>query len=96
MMAYSILLLCWHDLMTYLFQKSTLVGRCVKWQVLLSQYDFTCVTQKFMKGKAMVDLLADLPLPKYQPLEMRFSDEDVLFAMEEQHRSEDHEEMPWW
>ena len=50
MMAYPVLLLCQHDPMKYLFQKPTLVGRCIKWQVLLSQYDITFVTQKSMKG----------------------------------------------
>ena len=45
--------------MRFLFQKPALVGRCIKWQVLLSQYDITFVTQKSMKGQAMADYLAD-------------------------------------
>ena len=53
MMAYPVLLLCRHNPMKYLFQKSALAGRCVKWQVLLSQYDITFVTQKSMKGQAI-------------------------------------------
>ena len=69
MMAYPVLLLCRHDPMKYLFQKPALVGRCIKWQVLLSQYDITFVTQKSMKGQAIVDHLANLPLPSYQPLQ---------------------------
>ena len=83
MMAYPVLLLCRHDLMKYLFQKPALVGQCVKWQVLLSQYDITFVTQKSMKGQAVADHLVDLPLPEYQPLQMQFPDEDILFAMED-------------
>ena len=60
-----------------------MVGRCVKWQVLLSQYDITFVTQKSMKGQAMADNLADFPLLEYQLLQTQFLDEDILFAMED-------------
>ena len=65
MMAYLVQLLCWHDPNKFLFQKPAMVGRCVKWQVLLSRYDITFVMQRFMKGQAMADHLADFPLPDY-------------------------------
>ena len=68
MMAYPVQLLYRHDPIKFLFQKPAMVGRCVKWQVLQSQYDITFVTQKSMKGQAMADHLADFPLPEYQPL----------------------------
>ena len=51
--------------------------------MLLSQYDITFVTQKSMRGQAMADHLADFPLPKYQPLQTQFLDEDIFFAMED-------------
>ena len=59
MMAHPVQLLCRYDPIKFLFQKPAMVGRCVKWQVLLSQYDITIVTQKSMKGQAMADHLAD-------------------------------------
>ena len=68
MMAHPVQLLCRHDPIKFLFQKPAMVGRCIKWQVLLSQYDITFVTQKSMKGQVMADHLADFPLSKYQSL----------------------------
>ena len=69
-----------------------MVGRCVKWQVLLSQYDITFITQKSMKGQAMVDHLADIPFPEYQPLQTQFPDEDILFAMEDSEQKDPEDE----
>ena len=83
MMAYPVRLLCRHDPNKFLFQKPAMVGKCVKWQVLLFQYDITFVMQKFMKGQAMADHLVDFPLPEYQPLQTQFPAEDILFAMED-------------
>ena len=36
MMANPVQLLCQHDPIKFLFQKLAMVGRCIKWQVLLS------------------------------------------------------------
>ena len=72
-----------------------MVGRRVKWQVLLSQYDITFVTQRSMKGQAMVDHLADFPLPKYQPLQTQFPDEDILFAMEDSGEKDPEDQEQW-
>ena len=92
-MAYLVQLLCRHDPIKFLFQKPAMVGRCVKWQVLLSQYDITFVTQKSMKGHAIADHLADFPLPEYQPLQTQFHDEDILFAMEDSKQKDPEDEL---
>ena len=95
MMAYPVQLLCWHDPIKFLFQKPAMVGRCVKWQVLLSQYDITFVTQKSMKGQAIADHLTDFPLPEYQPLQTQFPDEDILFAMEDSKKKDPEDQEQW-
>ena len=94
-MAYPVLLLCRHDPLKYLFQRPALVGRYVKWQVLLSQYDITFVTQKSVKGQAMADHLVDFPLPEYQPQQMQFLDEDILFTMEDSEQKDPKDEQQW-
>jgi ribonuclease HI len=88
MMAYPILLISRHDPLRYLFEKPVLVGRCVKWQILLAEFDITFVQQKSVKAQAMADHLAELPLKDHQPLTTEFPDEHVNLNREEMDRSE--------
>ena len=81
--------------MKFLFQKPAMVGRCVKWQVLLSQYDITFVTQKSVKGQAVADHLVDFHLLEYQPLQTQFPDEDILFTMEDSRQKNSEDEEQW-
>ena len=48
-----------------------------------------------MKGQAVVDHLADLPLLDYQPLQMQFPDKDILFAMEDSEQKDPQDELQW-
>ncbi|XP_058099778.1 uncharacterized protein LOC131244143 [Magnolia sinica] len=68
MIAYPILLLACMDLLKCMFEKSALTSRIAKWQLLLSKFNITYVTQKAIKGQALVDHLAAHSLPDYQPL----------------------------
>ena len=48
--------------------------------MLFAEFDITYVTQKSIKGQAIADHLAHLPLPQYEPVKTDFLDEDVLCA----------------
>ncbi|XP_058087515.1 uncharacterized protein LOC131234599 [Magnolia sinica] len=70
------------DPLKYLFEKLALKGRIIKWQLLLSEFDNTYVTQKAIKGQALADHLAAHSVPDYQPLKTFFPDEDILHIEE--------------
>ena len=59
---YSIELITKHDPLRYLANKPTLIGRISKWQILLSEFDITYVSQNSIKGQALVDQLAESPI----------------------------------
>ncbi|XP_058075778.1 uncharacterized protein LOC131224261 [Magnolia sinica] len=67
------------DPLKYLFEKLALTGTIAKWQLLLSEFDITYITQKEIKGQALADHLAANSLPDYHPLKTFFPDEDILF-----------------
>ena len=50
------------DLVKYVFENPVLTGRIARWQVLLSEYDIIYVTQKAIKGSALVKFLANQPV----------------------------------
>ncbi|XP_058106828.1 uncharacterized protein LOC131250557 [Magnolia sinica] len=74
------------DPLEYLFEKPALTGRISKWQLLLSEFDITYVTQKAIKGQALADHLAPYSLPDYQPLKTFFPNEDILLIEGEEER----------
>ncbi|XP_058086444.1 uncharacterized protein LOC131233669 [Magnolia sinica] len=74
------------DPLKYLFEKPALKGRIAKWQLLLSEFDITYVTQKAIKGQALADHLAVHSLPDYEPLKTFFPDEDILLIEEEEEK----------
>jgi len=45
--------------------------------MLLSEYDIIYVTQKAIKGSALIDFLAHQPVKDYQPMQPNFPDEDI-------------------
>ncbi|KAK0594537.1 hypothetical protein LWI29_010064 [Acer saccharum] len=52
MLAYQVWLLSRMDPLKYLFEKPALSGRTARWQLLLSEFDITYVTQKSFKARA--------------------------------------------
>ena len=86
MITFPILLFAHMDPLKYLFEKPALTGRIAKWQLLLSEFDITYVTQKAIKGQALADHLAARSLLDYQPLKTFFPDEDLLLIEGEQKR----------
>ncbi|KAJ8627664.1 hypothetical protein MRB53_020971 [Persea americana] len=55
----------------------SLNARLAKWSILLSQFDIRYVPQKTIKGQALVDFLAEHPLPKDSPLRDDLPNEPV-------------------
>ena len=50
------------DPLKYLLSKEALKGRLAKWVMILSEFDIQYVEHKAIKGKAIVDQLADAPM----------------------------------
>ena len=59
---YSILLVSRLDPLRYLFDRPVLIGRLMRWLVLLTKIDIQYVTQKSVKGSTVADHLASLPV----------------------------------
>ena len=66
------------DPIKYLLEKPALTERLVRWQSFLSQFEITYVTQKAIKGYAIAEHLAHLPLPVFDEINLEFSDEDLM------------------
>ena len=77
MLSHTTWLISKMDPVKYIFEKPAHTGRIAMWQVLLSEFDIVYVTQKAIKGSALVDYLAQQPLPDYRPMHPKFSDEDI-------------------
>ena len=71
---YSILLVSRLDLLRYLFDRPVLIGRLMRWLVLLTEFDIQYVTQKSVKGSIVVDHLASLPVSEDKPIDDDFHD----------------------
>ena len=56
------------DPVKYIFEKPALTGQIARWKVLLAEFNINYLTQKEIKGSALVDYLAQLPLNDYQPI----------------------------
>ena len=52
---------------------------------MLSEYDIIYVTRKAVKGSAVADCLADLPVEDYKPRKFEFPDEGVMTVLETPH-----------
>ena len=61
MLSYTTWLVSKMDPVKYIFEKSSLTGWIAQWQVLLLEFDILYVTQKAIKGSALVDYLTHNP-----------------------------------
>ncbi|XP_070014841.1 uncharacterized protein [Nicotiana sylvestris] len=60
------------------------IGKLAKWQILLSEFDIVYITQKAIKGQALVNYLAEnLVEGAYEPLKTYFPNEEVSFIGED-------------
>ncbi|KAK5832867.1 hypothetical protein PVK06_016673 [Gossypium arboreum] len=49
-----------------------------RWQILLSEFDIVYVSQKAIKGSAIVEFLASRALEDYEPLNFDFPNEELM------------------
>ena len=66
------------DPIKYLLEKPVLTKCLIRWQSFLSQFDITYVTQKVIKGYAIVEHLTHLPLLVFDEINSVFLDEDLM------------------
>ena len=68
-----------------------MVGRISKWQILLSEFDITYVSQNSVKGQALADQLAESPTDQEELKEqIQFADEGIRITETEE------KEIPTW
>ena len=77
MTEYSVHLISHLDPLRYLFDGPALVGRLMRWLVLLTEFDIDYVTQKSIRGSIVVDHLASLLVSNGRAIDDDFPDEDV-------------------
>eukprot|EP00261_Vitis_vinifera_P034172 XP_019075415.1 PREDICTED: uncharacterized protein LOC109122606 [Vitis vinifera] len=78
MTEYSVLLVSRLDPLRYLFDKSVLTGRLMRWLVLLTEFDIHYVTQKSVNGSIVADHLASLPISGDRSIDDDFPDEQIV------------------
>ncbi|XP_070009933.1 uncharacterized protein [Nicotiana sylvestris] len=82
--AYTTYLIYRIDPLKYIFQKPMPTRKLSKWQILLSEFDIIYITQKVIKGQALVNHLAENPVEgEYEPLQTYFPNEEVSFVGED-------------
>ena len=79
MQAYTVRLIAKSDPIKYVLSRPVVSGRIARWAVLLQQYYLAYVPQKAVKGQALVDFLADHPIPFEWDFFDDFPDEDVFY-----------------
>jgi len=62
MQAHIVYVISKAGLFKYILSTPVLHGRFTMWVVILEQYDLVHVSQKAIKGQALVDFLADHPV----------------------------------
>ncbi|WJZ81616.1 hypothetical protein VitviT2T_001450 [Vitis vinifera] len=77
MTEYSVHLISRLDPLRYLFDRAALVGRLMRWLVLLTEFDIHYVTQKSIRGSVVADHLTSLPVLDGRAIDDDFPDEDV-------------------
>ena len=77
MTEYSVHLISRLDHLRYLFDRSTLVGRLMRWLILLTKFDIHYVTQKSIRWSIVANHFASLPIFDGRVIDDDFPDEDV-------------------
>ena len=78
MIEYSMHLISLLDPLRYLFDRTPLVGRLMRWLVLLTEFDIHYVTWKSIRGRIVTDHLASLLVSNGRAIDDDFPNEDVV------------------
>ena len=65
------------DPMKYLYATPSLVGKLGRWLILLSKFDFEYLTKKVIKGRAIIEFLAQQLIEDDQEIDISFPDEEI-------------------
>ena len=62
-----------------------------RWQTLLLEYDIQYISQKAIKGNAIMEFLTDRTEEEYEPVKFKFPNEDLvaIFQIEKEATKED-------
>ena len=71
------------DPIKHLYEAPSLVGKLVKWLVLVTEFDVQYLTKKMIKGRAVTEFLALNPIPDSKEVQLDFSN-DLNAAIEVQ------------
>ena len=74
MLYHSTWLIARLDPIKYIFEKPSLSEKIVRWKVLLSEFDILYVSQRAIKGSAIVDFLTERANEEYEPMSFDFPD----------------------
>lgn len=66
-----------HDPLRYLQQTPSLTGKLARWLLLVTEFDIDYVAKKVIKGRVVVDFLAQNPVNDEQKWELEFPDEHL-------------------
>ena len=77
MTEYSVHLISHLDPLRYLFDRPAMIGRLMRWLVLLTEFDIHYVTQKSIRGSIVADHLASLPISAGRVIDDDFPDEEL-------------------
>lgn len=78
MLSHKIQLIAHFYPLKYLLSKATLIGRLVKWVMILSEFNIEYVDRKAMKDKIITNQLAKTPIQDNNPLLVDFHDEFIF------------------
>ena len=77
MTKYLVHLISQLDPLRYLFDRPSLIGRLMRWLVLLTEFVIQYVSQKSIKGSVVADHLA-LPIIESRPIDDDFPDKEFV------------------
>jgi len=80
MQAHTLYVISKANSIKYVLSNPIIHGRLAKWAVILEQYDLVHVSQKGIKGLALVDFLVDHPIPDDWELNNDLSREEIFFV----------------
>ncbi|XP_062006103.1 uncharacterized protein LOC133723308 [Rosa rugosa] len=78
MQAYTVHLVARADPVKFVMLQPVLTGRMAIWALLLNQYEIIYILTKVVKGQALVDFLADHPIPADWEISNDLPDEEVF------------------
>ena len=78
MTEYLVHLISCLDPLRCLFDRLALVGRLMRWLVLLTEFDIQYISWKSIKRSVIADHLAFLPKSESRPVDDDFSDEEFV------------------